>query len=74
MQREVPVWVAVVVIVVVIVLVGAVYWLRSRTGGGPVESRGQIPQPGQIKEGGPYGKQVPPGAPPFMKQQPGGGQ
>lgn len=72
MQRQVPTWVAVVVIVAVIVVVALVYLIASqRGGGGPVQPTGTIPPPGQ-KGGTPYERPIPPGAPPFMKQRPGG--
>jgi hypothetical protein len=65
--------VAVVVIVAVIVVIALIYvGVSHRGGGGPVQPVGTVPQPGQVKEGQPYGKAIPPGAPPFMKKQFGG--
>ncbi|MFA0733498.1 MAG: hypothetical protein LKKZDAJK_000128 [Candidatus Fervidibacter sp.] len=77
MQREISPWTAVVVVAVVIVLIGVVYVVvgRLRTPP-PPEPRGITPPPtGKVQEGQPYGKSVPPGAPPFLREkgaQPGG--
>jgi len=72
MKQQVPTWLAAVVIVVVLVVVALIYMGVGRRGGAPVQPVGTIPQPGQVKEGQPYGKAIPPGAPPFMKKQFGG--
>ncbi len=74
MRQQVPTWLAVVVVAAVIVVVALVYVLASRPrGGGLPEGTSTLPpQPGQVKEGSPYGKPIPPGAPPFLKQR--GGQ
>jgi len=70
MRQQVPTWVAAVVIVVVIVIIAAIYLASGRRGGAPVQPAGTIPEAGQVKEGQPYGKAIPPGAPPFKKIRP----
>jgi len=71
MRQQVPTWVAVVVIVAVIVIIAAIYIASGRRGGGgPVQPVGNVPEAGQVKEGQPYGKAIPPGAPPFKKLRP----
>ncbi len=71
MRQQVPTWVAAVVIVVVIVIIVAIYFVSGqRGGGGPVQPAGTVPEAGQVKEGQPYGKAIPPGAPPFKKMRP----
>ncbi len=70
MRQQVPTWLAAVVIVVVLVIVAAIYLAAGRRGGGPVQPVGTVPEAGQVKEGQPYGKVIPPGAPPFKKMRP----
>jgi len=72
MRQQVPTWLAVVVIVVVVVVIALIYVGAGRRSAPPPQPVGTVPQPGQVKEGQPYGKAIPPGAPPFMKQRPGG--
>jgi hypothetical protein len=56
--------------VVVIVIIAAIYFAAGiRRGGGPVQPVGTVPE-GPVKEGQPYGKVIPPGAPPFKKFRP----
>jgi len=69
-SQQVPTWVAAVVIVVVIVIIAAIYLAAGRRGGAPVQPTGTVPEVGQVKEGQPYGKAIPPGAPPFKKMRP----
>ena len=70
MRQQVPTWVAAVVIVVVIVIIAAIYFAAGiRRGGGPVQPAGTVPE-GPVKGGQPYGKVIPPGAPPFKKLRP----
>ncbi|MCX7643354.1 MAG: hypothetical protein N2116_06070 [Armatimonadetes bacterium] len=68
MRQQVPTWVAVIVIVAVLVVIALIYVGVGRRGAGPVQPVGTIPRPGEVKEGQPYGKAIPPGAPPFKKQ------
>lgn len=69
MRQQVPTWLAVVVIAVILVVVALIYIGVGRRGAEPVQPVGTVPGPGQVKEGQPYGKAIPPGAPPFMKKQ-----
>jgi uncharacterized membrane protein YqiK len=71
LQREVPLWLAVILIVVVVLVVVGIYWLRM-----PRTREGASPPPGApIYKFGPMGKQPPelekkqPTASPFSGQQ-----
>lgn len=72
MRRQVPTWMAAVVIVAVIVVIALVYFMAGRRGVSPVQPTG-IPATPQKRGVSPYEKgTIPPGAPPFLKQRPGG--